>query len=173
MKCIFVLVLMVCASGCNSGGNATSTSVEQGSWAVTGNVQCTPDCGSSVVPKTYTVVFVSSPCTVQTPVGTFSVEGPACFVANNSTGEGSISGIGIPKSPKGAGHGVLIGVPSDPVPADATVKMLFVAADKNGNLAEFTGDGKIADGTITGAMSCSAKTPICQGASATFSAIHQ
>jgi hypothetical protein len=174
MKHIWILVLMVFAIGCNSvnkTATVTGTSMQQGTWTVTGNLQCA-GCGSGVS-NTYKVMFVASPCTVTTPVGIFSVQGPVCFIANNNTGEGSISGTGIPNSPKGAGHGVLIGVPSNPVSANATVNMLFVAADKYGNLAEFTGNGKVANGTMTGTVSCSSNTPICQGAIATFSGIQQ
>src|SRR5438876_849553 len=64
-------------------------------------------------------------------------------------------------------------VPSDPDPANATVNLLFVEGDKNGNFAEFTGSGTVANGKLTGTGSCSPNTPICQGASATFSGNQQ
>jgi len=147
--------------------------MEAGTWTVTGNLQCALGCGSSGISSLYKLVFVPSSCTVNTPVGTFSVDGHVCFIANNNTGEGSISGKGISVSPKGAGHGVLIGVPSNPVPADSTVNILFIAADKYGNLAEFSGKGMISKGTMAGNFSCSTATPICQGASAAFSGIQQ
>ena len=164
---LLIGTLMVFGAGCGSGNHPkvpTGTSM-QGTWSVTGNVQCTQGCGS----VTYQVTLVSSPCNVTTAVGMFSVQGPVCFIANNNTGEGSISGTGIPNSPKSTGQGVLIGVPSNPVPANATVNLLFVAGDKNGNFAEFAGSGAVANGKVTGAGSCSPNTPICQGASATFS----
>src|SRR5713226_3399453 len=128
MKRILILILIVFAAGCNSaknsgGGSGTSM---QGMWTVTGNL------GSR--PGTYQVELVSSPCSVTTPVGTFSVQGPVCFIANNNAGQGSISGTGLPSSSKNTGQGVLIGVPSNPVPADATFNLLFVAGDKNGNV---------------------------------------
>lgn len=174
MKRILILVLTVFAIGCNSvnkAGTVSGTSMDQGTWTVTGNLQCAV-CGSSA-PKTYKVVFVTSPCTVTTPVGAFSVQGPACFVANNNTGKGSISGTGIPNSPEGAGgNGVLIGAPSNPVPTNATINMIFVSGSKH-DLVEFIGNATIANGKVTGTGSCSANTPICQDAIATFSGIQQ
>lgn len=167
MKRSLILFVSVFAAGCNSGNKtaATTSTSMQGTWTVTGNLQCTQGCGSGVS-NTYKVVFVSSPCTVTTPVGMFSVQGSVCFIANNNTGEGSISGTS--NTLTGAGDGVLIGAPSNPVAANATVNVLFVA-DKNGTLTEFTGSGTVANGKITGTGSCSPNTPICQGASATFS----
>src|SRR6266478_5012065 len=147
---ILIWFLIVFAAGCggNSANKTTGTSM-QGTWTITGNLQCTQGCGSGVS-NTYQVALVSSPCSVTTPVGMFSVQGPVCFIANNNTGEGSISGTGIPNSPKSTGQGVLIGVPSNPVPATATVNLLFVAGDKNGNFAEFTGSGTVANGKFAG-----------------------
>ena len=167
MKRILIWFLIVFAAGCSSAknaGNSTGTSTSmQGIWTVTGNL------GSQGGPGTYQVELVPSPCSVTTPVGTFSVQGPVCFIANNNTGQGSISGTGLPSSSKNTGQGVLIGVPSNPVPAGATFNLLFVAGDKNGNVVEFTGSGTVAGGTLTGTGSCSPSTPLCQGVSATFS----
>ena len=171
---LLLILILIVAAGCSSAKNAgggSGTSM-QGTWAVTGNLQCTQGCGSGVS-NTYQVALVSSPCSVTTPVGMFSVQGPVCFIANNNTGEGSISGTGLPNSPKSTGQGVLVGVPSNPVPANATVNLLFVAGDKNGNFAEFTGSGTVANGKMTGTGSCSPNTPVCQGASATFSGNQQ
>ena len=165
MKRILILILIVFAAGCNSAKNAgggSGTSM-QGMWTVTGNL------GSQGKPGTYQVDLVPSPCSVTTPVGTFSVQGPVCFIANNNAGQGSISGTGLPSSSKNTGQGVLIGVPSNPVPADATFNLLFVAGDKNGNVVEFPGSGTVANGTMTGTGSCSPSTPMCQGLSGTFS----
>jgi len=145
----------------------------QGMWTVsatataTGNLgsQCSPSCG----PGTYQVGLVPSSCSVATPVGTFSLQGPTCFIANNNTGQGSISGTGIPSSLKSTSQGVLIGVPSSPVPSGATLNLLFVAGDKFGNFVEFTGSGTVTNSTMAGTGSCSPSTPICQGVSGTFS----
>jgi len=162
---ILVLISIVFATGCSSanntgGGPGTSMA---GTWTVTG------DPGSQSGSPSYQVVLVSSPCSVATPVGTFSVIGPVCFTANNNTGQGSISGTGIPTSPKSTGQGVLLGVSSNPVPSNGAFNLVFVAGDANGTLIEFTGSGTISNGTMTGTGSCSASTPLCQGMSVTFS----
>jgi hypothetical protein len=139
----------------------------QGMWTVTGNLSSQGGSG------TYQVALVSSPCSVTSPVGTFSVQGPVCFIANNNTGQGSISGTGLLISSKNTGEGVLIGVPANPVPASATFNVLFVLGDQNGNVVEFTGSGTVGNGTMTGTGSCSPSTPMCQGVSGTFSGNQQ
>jgi hypothetical protein len=169
MKRILILTFMVFAAGCsnsakNSGGGP-GTSL-QGTWTVTGNL------GSQGGSGTYQVSFVSSPCSVTTPAGSFSVQGPVCFTANNNAAQGSISGTGLLSSAKNTGEGVLIGVPSNPVPANGTFNLLFVLGDQNGNLVEFTG-GTVVTGTMTGTGSCSPSTPMCQGVSGTFSGTQQ
>lgn len=63
-----LLVLLIVAAGCNSakntlGGSGTSI---QGMWTVTGNL------GAQSGSETYQVAFVPSPCSVTSPVGTFS-----------------------------------------------------------------------------------------------------
>jgi hypothetical protein len=103
----------------------------------------------------------------------FSVQGPVCFIANNNTGQGSISGSGLPSSSKNTGQGVLIGVAANPVPANGSFNLLFVTGDAGGNFIEFTGTGTVSNGTMTGSGSCSASTPMCQGMSGTFSGTFQ
>jgi hypothetical protein len=140
----------------------------QGTWNVTG------DLGSQGPgPYTYQVTFVSSPCSVASPVGTFSVDGPVCFIANNNSGQGSITGKGLLTSAKNAGEGVLMGVSANPVPDNSTINLLFVLGEANGNFVEFTGSATVANGKMTGTGSCSTNTPMCQGMSATFSATPQ
>jgi hypothetical protein len=169
MKRSLILISIVFAVGCSSAknaGNGSETSL-QGMWTVTGNL------GSQGGSGTYQVSLVSSPCNVTTPVGMFSVQGPICFIANNNIGQGSISGTGLPSTSKNTGQGVLIGVRSNPVPANGTFDLLFVAGDASGNFVEFTGSGTVANGTMTGSGSCSASTPMCQGTSGTFSGTRQ
>ena len=169
MKHTLILILIVFAAGCNSAKNAgggSGTSM-QGTWTVTGNL------GSQGGSGTYQLELVSSPCSVTTPVGVFSVQGPVCFIANNNTGQGSISGTGLPSSSKNTGQGVLIGVPSNPVSNNATFNLLFVAGDAKGEVVEFTGTGTVTNGTMTGTGSCSSSTPLCQGMSGTFTAKQQ
>jgi hypothetical protein len=170
MKRIVILILIAFAVGCSSskntgGGPGTSMAA---TWTVTGNLGTQGGSGNS-----YRVSLVPSPCSVTTPVGTFSVQGPVCFIANNNAGQGSISGSGIPTSPKSTGQGVLIGVASNPVPANAAFSLVFVAGDGNATVVEFTGGGTIANGTMTGTGSCSSSTPLCQGMSGTFTGTAQ
>src|SRR5271168_3469580 len=163
---ILIFVLVVFATGCSSTKNAGSgpTTSMPGTWTVTGNLGSQGG-GSS----TYQVSLVSSPCSVTTPVGMFSVQGPVCFTANNNSGQGSISGTGIPTSTKSTGQGVLLGVAANPVPANGTFNLIFVAGDASGVVVEFTGSGTVSNGTMTGTGSCSSSTPVCQGISGTFS----
>jgi hypothetical protein len=165
MKRISVLILLVFAVGCSSTKNAGSraTTSMPGMWSVTGNL------GSLGGSSTYQVSLVSSPCSVTTPVGMFSVQGPVCFTANNNSGQGSISGSGLPSTSKNTGQGVLIGAATNPVPAGGTFNLLFVAGYTSGTSAEFTGSGTVSNGTMTGSGSCSSSTPVCQGMSGTFS----
>ena len=170
MKRILILILIVFAVGCNSakntdGGSAPGTSM-QGTWKVSG----TGNFGSQSGSGTYQVALVPSPCSVTTPVGTFSVQGPVCFIANNNSAQGSISGTGLPSSSKNNGQGVLVGVASNPVPANAPINLLFVVGESNGTVLEFTGSATVANGTMKGTGSCSTSTPLCQGATGTFSA---
>jgi hypothetical protein len=169
MKRILILILLVFAGGCSSTKNAGAGAETSmlGAWTVTGNL------GSQGGPGTYQVSLVSSPCSVTTPVGMFSVQGPVCFIASNNSGQGSISGSGLPSTSKNTGQGVLIGVAANPVPANGTFNLLFVAGDASGNFVEFTGSGTVAGGTMTGTGSCSASTPLCQSLSGTFSGTFQ
>lgn len=161
---ILILILLVFAAACSSSKNTVSGATSmQGTWTVTGNLASQGGSG------TYQVSLVSSPCSVTTPVGMFSVQGPVCFIASNNTGQGSISGTGIPSTSKNTGQGVLIGVAVNPVLVHGTFNLLFVAGDASGNFVEFTGSGTVSNGTMTGTGSCSSSTPLCQGISGTFS----
>jgi len=166
---ILILISILFAAGCSSAKNAGSgaTTSMPGTWTVTGNL------GSQGGPGTYQVSLVSSPCSVTTPVGMFSVQGPVCFTANNNSGQGSISGSGLPSTSKNTGQGVLIGVAANPVPADGTFNLLFVAGGASGNFVEFTGSGTVSNDKMTGTGSCSSSTPMCQGLSGTFSGTFQ
>ena len=166
MKRILILTLIVFVAGCNSAHNAGAKATSmQGTWTVNGTADSDAQSGS----VTCQVALISSSGSGNTPVGTFSVQGPVCFIANNNSGQGSISGTGLPGTSKNNGQGVLVGTASNPVPANATVNLLFVA-ESNGTLLQFTGTATVANGTMKGSGSCSTSTPVCQGATATFSA---
>ncbi|MCU1250097.1 MAG: hypothetical protein JWQ49_3126 [Edaphobacter sp.] len=181
MTRFLMLILLLLTAGCSStkdpGSASASGTSMVGNWTVsttatsTGNLgsQCSQSCG----PGSYQLMLIQSPCTVTTPVGTFSVQGPACFIANNNSGQGSISGTGIPSSVKSTSQGVLIGVPSDPVSSGATLNLVFVAGNRNGNFVKFTGSGTITNGVMAGTGSCSTSTPICDGVTGTFSGSKQ
>jgi len=175
---ILTLIMLVLAAGCSSSNKTPqSGTTMDGLWSISatatsaGNFgfQCPQDCG----PGTYQVTFVSSPCSVTTPVGTFSAKGPVCFIANNNSGQGSISGTGLSTTVKNKQEGVLMGVSANPVPDGGTFSLLFIAGDNNGNFLEGTASGTITNGSMTGTGSCSSNTPMCQGVSGTFSGNHQ
>lgn len=162
---ILILALIAFATACNSkSGTGTGTSMQG---AITGNL------AAQSGTETYQVSFVSSLCSVVSPVGAFSVQGPVCFIANNNSGQGSISGKGLLSNASNTGEGVLIGVAANPVPLNGTVNLLFVLSQENGDFFEFTGSGTVANGTITGSGSCSPSTPLCNGMSATFTGTPQ
>ena len=154
MKRMLMLILLLFAVGCSSSnstggtsGGTTGTPME-GTWSITGSVQCT-QCGSGGSPS-YQVAFVSSPCSVSTPVGTFSVQGSVCFIANNNSGQGSISGTGLLSTANNNGVGVLVGTAANPVADGATINLVFVGASGN-NFYEFTGSGTVTKGAMGGA----------------------
>jgi len=162
---IVILVLLIAlAIGCSSGQNGANTSA-LGSWSIV----TTENGGSN---GTLQVSLVSSACSVSTPVGAFTVQGPSCFIADDNTGQGTISGSGNFFYPP---QGVLVGVPYNPIPANnsATVDVLFVEADQFGDIAVFNGSGTVTNGSLTGTWTCNADSPACAGLSGTFSGTKQ
>lgn len=149
------LFLISCGAG--SGQHLTSTNIE-GTWVITAAEE-----GSGSV---FNVTLVSSPCSVVTPIGRFTVQGPACFIADNNTHQGSLSGTGSFIYPP---QGVLIGVAADPASTDASMDLLFAEADQFGDAAVFGGTGTVSNGTIAGSWSCNLDSPVCSGLSGTFS----
>jgi hypothetical protein len=165
--CMGLLIASMLLTGCsssstnsNSGaqGNAATTNI-QGSWTITASEVG----GSSSV---FNVTLVSSPCSVITPIGTFTVQGPSCFIADDNTGQGSISGTGNFFYPP---QGVLIGVSTNPAPSNASIDLLFAEADQFGDAAVFGGNGTVSGGKLTGTWSCNPDSPVCTGLSGTFS----
>ena len=196
MRGLWMVVLVVLAgiAGCNSGGGSTNTGSTSGAgttsmagtWTVTGTGTCSgTNCGydAGSATATYSVILSASPCTVSTPLGSFSVSGSTCFIANNNATNGAITGTytgvygGKPNGPitlsKNSGVGVLVGVPSNPVPDNSTVNLVFVSTVNKTSYAEFTGTGTIAAGKLTGTGTCSTATAICAGSSVSFTATLQ
>jgi hypothetical protein len=167
---VFHLLLVgMLLSSCGSSSsqqpspNSNSTTNIEGSWTIT----ATEAGGSNSV---FNVALVSSACSVGTPIGTFTVQGPACFIADDNTGQGSISGTGNFIYPPA---GVLLGVPANPASANASLDLLFAEGNQFGDAAVFGGTGTVSNGTITGTWSCNPGSPVCLGLSGTFSGTQQ
>lgn len=164
---LFTITLGAVLIGCAVTKNGTTTSLS-GNWLITADqtAGAVGDVGSS---GTYQVSFVSSACNVSTPVGTVTVPGPTCFIADNDTGQGSVSAAG------GSGmyppQSVLIG--TSPARSNAPVDGFLVEADQSGNAAVFFVTGTVSNGTMTGTWSCNPTTPVCSGMSGTFSGTRQ
>jgi|HubBroStandDraft_6_1064221.scaffolds.fasta_scaffold00064_12 hypothetical protein len=159
---LFVGTLLSSCGSSSKQSGPSSTNIP-GSWVIT----ATEAGGSSSI---FDVTLVGSPCSVATPIGTFTVEGPACFIADDNTGQGSITGTGSFIYPP---QGVLIGAPANPASANAAIDLLFAEADELGDAAVFGGTGTVSNGTITGAWSCNPDSPVCFGEGGTFSGTQQ
>jgi hypothetical protein len=157
------LLLTACGGKGSGSGPASGLSI-QGNWTIA----TTSASGDS----TLQISLVSSACSVTTPIGTFTVHLPdqqVCFIADNNTGQGSISRVGAFIYPP---QGVLAGVPSNPIypGTNYLLDLLFVEAGQLGDFAVFDGAGSVnADGTMTGTFTCDPGTPVCSGISGTFS----
>lgn len=161
LKLITVLALALLLSGCNAtkqAGSQPSTTDVQGNWVITASEVGSPN-------SVFTLSLVTSPCNVTAPIGTFTVQGPACFIADNDTGQGSISGTGSFFYPP---QGVLMGVSQNPSPGNAAVNLLFVEADQFGDAVVFDGSGTVNGKVITGKWTCDPNSPVCSGLSGTF-----
>jgi len=179
---MLLLVMTVAVSGCSSnsnsggtaggGGTTTATTEMAGTWSVSGTGTCASGTsGCSTVSATFQVTLVTSTCSVNTMPGVFSGQGSLCYIANNNSGAGSITGALITSPSKNLGQGVLVGVPTDPVPDNSTVNLVFVSAAGGGKFTEFMGTATVVGGKMTGSGTCSAaSTGKCTGASATFTA---
>jgi hypothetical protein len=162
MKRLLVLfTLLIFIVGCGSSSKSNSTSI-LGTWTIVAS--------DATGASTLVATVVSSPCTVSGPIGfgDFTVTGPSCFVANNFTTPGSITGTGLLFPAQGA----LIGVPANPAPANSALNLLFVEANDTSD-AVFTGSGTVSGGKMTGTWACDASSPACVGLSGTFSGSKQ
>jgi hypothetical protein len=156
LKTVTLFLLMVFTSGCGAGksanGGSTAVTQVQGAWTFT----ATNGVGGQSV---FQVNLVSSACTVSTPIGTFTVQGASCSIADDNTGQGSISGTGSFFYPPA---GVLVGLSS------GQIELVFVEADQFGDAAVINGNGTLSSGAISGTWTCNAATSVCLGFSGTF-----
>lgn len=157
----FVLIGILTMFAVACGSNGTSGTQIPGSWTITANEL-------SSVGNVFSVTLVSSQCSVVAGDEVFTVQGPSCFIADDSTGQGSISVSGQLVYPA---QGVLVGAPTNPVPADTSesINLVFVEADEYGDLSIFNGNGSVENGTMSGTWVCSTYSPACAGLSGTFS----
>ncbi len=157
---IGMLTIFVTACGSNNSSVDASGTEIPGDWTITANIV-------GLTASVFSVTFVSSQCSVATTVGTFTVQGPSCFIADYNTGQGSISGSG-----QFTLMGVLVGSLSNALPANtaAPIDLLFVEADDYGDVSVFNGTGAVANGTMSGTWVCNTDSPVCAGLSGTFSA---
>lgn len=157
---VVAALLASCGSSSSSSGSGSQTTTAfAGNWIITAT-----ETGTSG--SVFTVTLVSSPCSVATPIGTFTVTGPTCFIADDNSGQGSISGSGSFFYPP---QGVLLGAAVSPASNNSSIDLLFAEADSFGDAAVFSGLGAVSSNTITGSWSCNVNSPICLGRSGTFS----
>jgi hypothetical protein len=165
MKYLLVTILLAITLGCGSPnsqvGNQPQTTSLAGTWTI---AAASPE-GSSLL----TAKIVSSPCTVIQDGEKFWVDGTVCFVADNLSGNGSVTGVGSFIYPP---QGVLMGTAVNPVPNNSVINILFVESDLFGDFAGFVGTGSVTStGSMTGTFNCdSVNTPICFGDTGTFTA---
>jgi hypothetical protein len=159
---ILTFVLVACGSGSKSSPSATNINTQlSGSWTITATESGSTD-------SVFSVNLVSSQCSVSTPVGTFTVQGPSCVIADDNTGQGSISGTGQFIYPP---QGVLVGATAGSIAANASapIDLLFVEANQYGDVAVFNGNGTVTNGSMTGTWVCNVDSPSCSGLNGTFS----
>jgi hypothetical protein len=164
-RCALIVAAAVISVACGGSPKSESASSTQipGAWAwtITSN-----EVGLSA--NALSVTLVASQCSLSTPVGTFTVEGPICFTADDDTRQGSISGTGQFLYPP---QSLLVGSSTNPLPSNttATIDLLFVEEDQYGDVAVFNGNGSISNGVATGTWACNPSSPACSGLSGTFS----
>jgi hypothetical protein len=151
---IFTMFVLACGSSHSPGTQIP------GAWTITANELTS---GGSV----FSVTLVSSQCSVVAGDEIFTVQGPTCFIADDNTGQGSISGTGVLYPPQG----VLVGSPGNPIPADTSesINLVFVEADEYGDVSVFNANGSVDNGTMSGTWVCSTYSAVCTGLSGTFS----
>ena len=174
---VFVCLLaLAVATGCGasqSGSNNNSSGVPSlaGTWLVTAEQ-------TGVQGGFYSemnVTLVPSACSVSTPIGTFTVQGTSCYIADSNSGQGSITEASVPTSFLLPPQGVLIGI-GPPIPTNNSpqVDFVFVEADTSGDVVVFNGNGTYGpQGNVfgfTGTWQTNANSTLGQGDAGSFSA---
>jgi hypothetical protein len=204
MRKVVILSVLFCAAitlGCNAtkqAGSTTSTTPTIGlnnaeGWTVTSGIAycqggvssssgCPGNYSSGPTQSTLQVVLVSSLCSVSTPIGSFTVQGSACVIADNNSKQGSVSGTGqLIYPPAGVLLGVVPPLTNEPgivQVASSTPPVDFLSAEvdpSTGDAAVFSGQGYASYSstgawTINGTASCVTKTPVCSGVNIWFTA---
>ena len=160
----FLASLSLALASCGGGSNSNSGA---------GNTQLSGQWNLTVSPNTIQANLVSSSCTVPTTIGTFQVNEADCFLADDATGQGSISGSGEFVYPP---VGVLIGTGVATLPSSGTTSFegFYVEANQTA-YAVWDINGTITQpgSTMSGSYTCDPQTPVCTGIAGSFSGTHQ
>ena len=159
---LFVASFTLLLAGCGGGSSSNS-----------GNTQISGQWSMTVSPNALQANLVNSSCTVPTTIGTFQVNQADCFLADDATGQGSISGSGqFVYSPVG----VLIGTSVATLPSSGATPFdgFYVEANSSA-YAVWDIDGTITQpgSTMSGTYTCDPQTPVCAGIEGSFSGTHQ
>ncbi len=180
-----VLILCVGMFGCSATKQATTTGASTNMLAASWTI-ATTEAGSGTL-TTITASFVPNgtaiydgpslvgytSCNLSSLLGTGPVQGPQCFFAVGPGGP-SLGSLSV-NNPEIGPLELLVGVPTNPVPAGSTVTWWYNEDLQFLGLWTITGTGTMnSNGTVSGTWSCNAQvTPVCAGTSGTFTAVQQ
>jgi hypothetical protein len=155
---------MIAWTGCGANNSAKPSQPPvplAGTWAIT-----VVQNGTTLnTLKAVLVEETSPPCTVAP--GTISMQGlGGCYLADNSTGRGSVSGTGSFIYPP---EGVLIGQAPFSANNPVALTIFFIEKDTIGNVAEFDANGTLTASGMSGTWTCDPMSTVCSGMSGTFS----
>jgi hypothetical protein len=158
-----VIVLVAALIGCGGNSNSNSKMNMAGSWTV-------QTVSSTGLESTLLVNLVpGSTCASLDPIGLVSPQETTCFVADNFSLEGSVTGSGEFIYPP---EGVLIGI----VPgASGSINFVFAEAASEFDYAVFQGTGTTTGGNLMqGTWACNTSySLICAGISGSFSGVKE
>jgi hypothetical protein len=163
-KCFLLGSLSLLLASCGGGSNSNSGS---------GNTQLSGQWNLTVGSNAIQANLVSSSCTVPTTIGTFDVNEADCFLADDVTNQGSISGSGQFVYPP---VGVLIGASVATLPSSGTIPFqgFYVEANQSAySVWDINGTITQPGSTMSGTYACDSQTPVCFGIGGSFSGTHQ